>query len=413
MKTKNIILASLFVGLTVALSFAFGENVIRGTFWGDIKGDITRQADVQAMQTAIKNYAIEHAGESLPTQTGNNGKYLTTNGTDASWAAVSGGTTSTTIINQLSQAVLANSFNQNTAANQAYTVTIDPTLWADGSIVEVLNTNVNYGFDWYTVLMLHANGADDGTVFTDSSKYALTVAAGNQTVTKTATKKYGSASAYFDGTADNLVVTHNNVMNPGTGDFSISTWVNFDVQNEYTCIFELGDTYSTGLMFYIHKQNNIQAYIESSSPLLFTDTAAFTPGQWYHLELYRKSGVVYYARDGVITGTPIADTSNISVSTNSSIGYCTDLGAAALQGYIDDFKYNVGTINRTTVNFTPPALELVNSSIVVDPEGSIKIDGQVAGVSQVLNNLGDYKKYRWDGVQLWTVAHEGTPTIGD
>ena len=86
------------------------------TSWGSIQGTLTAQTDLNNalsgksdtghthtgtyepananIQSHISNTSNPHsvtANQVLPSQTGNNGKYLTTNGTDASWGTVSAG----------------------------------------------------------------------------------------------------------------------------------------------------------------------------------------------------------------------------------------------------------------------------------------------------------------------------------
>lgn len=70
MRAKKILLSVLCIIIVLSVSFAFGDNVIRGIFWGDIKGDITRQADIQAMKTALEGYSIEYGGAGTNAVTG-------------------------------------------------------------------------------------------------------------------------------------------------------------------------------------------------------------------------------------------------------------------------------------------------------------------------------------------------------
>lgn len=58
----------------------------------DTLGGSSASDETVSSQKAIKGYVDNN---SLPSQTGQSGKYLTTNGTSASWATVSGGATMT------------------------------------------------------------------------------------------------------------------------------------------------------------------------------------------------------------------------------------------------------------------------------------------------------------------------------
>jgi len=89
-------------GLTTALSVAQGGTGAT-TLTGLVKGNgtsafttATAGTDYVAPSTTVNGHALSSnvtvtSTDVLPTQTGNSGKYLTTNGTSASWATVAGG----------------------------------------------------------------------------------------------------------------------------------------------------------------------------------------------------------------------------------------------------------------------------------------------------------------------------------
>ena len=116
------------------------------------------------------------------------------------------------------------------------------------------------GVDSYTKLMLHADGSDQGTSFTDSSAASKTVtnieaydsstklmfhmegsgasftdSATSKTVTTnndvtqtTAQYKWGTRSAVFDGSGDYLSLADSGDWDFGSGDFTIDSWVRFN-----------------------------------------------------------------------------------------------------------------------------------------------------------------------------------------
>ena len=85
--------------------------------------------------------------------------------------------------------------------------------------------------DSNTLLLLHGNGSDNGTTFTDSSSNNRTATIRNTVVTKTGYKKFGSASIYF-GDGDGSAGSHGNALsfpdsndwNFGTSDFTVECW---------------------------------------------------------------------------------------------------------------------------------------------------------------------------------------------
>src|SRR3990167_55175 len=112
------------------------------------------------------------------------------------------------------------------------------------------------GIDSYTKLMLHADGSDQGTSFTDSSSGAKTVtntesydsytklmlhmennvtdsAAGKTVTNNNATfsnsaYKMGSYSGVFNGSNAYLSLADSDNWNFGSGDFTIDFWVRFN-----------------------------------------------------------------------------------------------------------------------------------------------------------------------------------------
>ena len=83
-----------------------------------------------------------------------------------------------------------------------------------------------FSSDSDTSLLLHMDGANDGTTFTDSSSAAHTVSLTGNIVTKTGEKKFGTASGYFNGGSTNrLTVADHADFQFGTGAFTIEAWV--------------------------------------------------------------------------------------------------------------------------------------------------------------------------------------------
>ncbi|MDP6771689.1 MAG: hypothetical protein QF704_13395, partial [Anaerolineales bacterium] len=63
--------------------------------------------------------------------------------------------------------------------------------------------------DGFTKCLMHMDGADDGTTFTDSSTVGSTISVSGNAHTDTTVKKFGTASAEFDGTGDYLTIPAN------------------------------------------------------------------------------------------------------------------------------------------------------------------------------------------------------------
>lgn len=200
--------------------------------------------------------------------------------------------------------------------------------------------------DTATVLLLHMDGVDGSTTFSDSSPSAR----GNATVNgavevDTAQSKFGGASALFGG--GYLTYADSTDYDMGTGDFTIDFWVRFNTvsvtqnmcgANDSTASNTLQIRYTTE--FQITLQNT--AYGFAWSPAINT---------WYHVAVTRFSGTLRAFIDGNSIGSA-SSSDNISVSTVFAIG-SNDTGASPLDGWMDEFRMTKG-IARWTANFTPP-----------------------------------------------------------
>ena len=77
-----------------------------------------------------------------------------------------------------------------------------------------------------TTLLLHMNGADTSTTFTDNSSYINSMTAAGNAQLDTADKKFGSASGLFDGTGDYVYATYvADEHDWFVEDFTIDCWV--------------------------------------------------------------------------------------------------------------------------------------------------------------------------------------------
>jgi len=204
--------------------------------------------------------------------------------------------------------------------------------------------------DQYTKLLLHCDGADDGTTFTDSADSApahYITAVGNVANTR-AVKKIGDSSIIFDGSGDTLTIPTSSDFTFGTDDFTVEAWINFaSVANGGIFFFTSGATagvpyfqyYSSALVFGINDVGVVNTYSWSPS----ADT-------WYHVAASRSGTTCKLFIDG----------SEVDSDTNSTdfgsdgiqIGYT---GAGNWNGYMDEIRFSDSA--RYTGAFTPQTTE--------------------------------------------------------
>jgi hypothetical protein len=205
-------------------------------------------------------------------------------------------------------------------------------------------------------LLLHGDGANDGTTFTDVKGHTMT--RGGNTVTKTGEKKYGTAAIFLDGTGDYLSCTSSD-FNLGSGDFTIEFW--FFPQDgghggSYARLLAIGaDATSGGLYIVANNTDNpltflIQGHNGSAYVNLLDYVATgVTDDTWHHFALVKASGVYTAYVDGSQYATK---TTSYTHSTTALVIGAGTTGANAFKGYIDDVRITVG-VARYSGTFTP------------------------------------------------------------
>lgn len=214
-----------------------------------------------------------------------------------------------------------------------------------------------------TLALLNMNGADSGTVFTDQKGNTVTVTSAQ---TKTANKKYGSASAYFNGSA-RLSVPISGMSTFFQGSWTVEAWIltppGATISGTvawcgsrplgYGIAFHLNAT--LGVLDNIY----IQLYDPSNANVYATGVAAAAnaSGVFNHVAVC-KSGLTYTF---FINGTACGSTTRGAQPANSSDPFTIGMAHAVdysypFTGYIDDFRICNSVLY--TGAFTPPIAQL-------------------------------------------------------
>ncbi|MFH0831354.1 MAG: LamG domain-containing protein [archaeon] len=229
--------------------------------------------------------------------------------------------------------------------------------------------NMNNGTDNATKLLLHFDGADASTTFTDSSPIPKTV-----TPNGGAQISQVSTSGLFDGDSDYLTVPDSADWNMGTGAFTVDTWVRFNslAGNTYALWGQSNNATTSGWgLWHQHSTNTLDFVLYFGSTSLYL-TVPFTSvtNNWYHIALVRvdDSNAATGWRifiDGVSqTLTKTSGNWNAGISDISElfrVGYSVSTGLADLNGWIDEFRVSKG-IARWTGNFVPQTVPYTTDS---------------------------------------------------
>lgn len=214
--------------------------------------------------------------------------------------------------------------------------------------------------------LLHFDGADAGTTFTDVIGKVWTPNGNAQL--DTAQFKFGTASGLFDGTGDYITTPDHADFDIGSGDFTLEMFVRFNAglgSRQFLC----GQGNSSGngnLCFGIEK-----TAADVMRAVCFSDTGtteagacvgatSVTTGVWYHLA-YTRSGSDFRL---FLDGDEDASASSAATINNSTsvlaIGRLGLLNALYLNGWMDEFRFTKG-VARYTSNFTPPSAAFPDS----------------------------------------------------
>jgi len=223
--------------------------------------------------------------------------------------------------------------------------------WKSNAILGKMerHRNDNSGNDEYTKLLLHMDGIEDGTTFTDDSASNHIITRHNA-LTKTSVKKFGTASGYFDGIGDYLSIPNSADWDFGTANFTIDFWF-YMVSAIYYDFFFRTDSDIFDIFASTHIPNEIITY----SPLGRIDTSGgyCTISKWHHYAYVRNgnSQIVYIDghNRGSSAGSGSCDLSTLNLRVGLEIMQASDVY------YVDELRISKG-IARWTENFTPPVV---------------------------------------------------------
>lgn len=226
--------------------------------------------------------------------------------------------------------------------------------------VDSNSVKLTTSIDSNTVLLLHCNGTDGSTTFTD--EIGKTVTANGAVQIDTSQKKFGTGSAQFNNSSDDyLSIADSDDWNFGAGDFTIDFWVRFNatsIGGGYTV--PLFDQYANSGSYwefgvYDGITDKKLRFNSSSGSFSSSEAVAFTANVWAHIALVRSGNNFMFFKDGTQLGTSV--TKNITlpnVSAPLRIGRERSSAFVSLNARIDEIRISKG-VARWTANFTPQA----------------------------------------------------------
>ncbi|OQB08510.1 MAG: hypothetical protein BWY21_01230 [Parcubacteria group bacterium ADurb.Bin216] len=203
----------------------------------------------------------------------------------------------------------------------------------------------------YTKLLLHMDGVNNGTVFKDQAGKSVTVTGNTKTVT--GMKKFGTASAYFDGSGDYLTVADSEDWDFGNGEFTIDFWL---YQTDNTKQFQRYITqYNSGNYWQIYYNAGSTFGLSAISIGGVSAPVSDLPiNEWVHFAVVGTINDVVLYINGVEKGRGVRAGPFPNPTNPLRVGDFTDYNNnGGYVGYMDEVRISKG-IARWTSNFTPP-----------------------------------------------------------
>ena len=242
-------------------------------------------------------------------------------------------------------------------------------------------------------LLLHMDGANGSTTFTDSSATPKTVTAVGGAKISTAQLLFDGASGYFDGNGDALSVANSAALDFGTGDFTIECWVYIagnsapdnDGNRGVAIVSPWGASSVSGYVLGIVGSSsttgigiNFDSWsaVSATASTFYRTATTVTQGAWHHIAATVQAGVRRLFLDGVQLS---ATQSNFGAGYAGfeTFGRPLCVGGTfnarypmQLNGHLRELRITKG-LARYTANFTPPTEAFPNAPAVYALSGTV------------------------------------------
>ncbi len=187
-------------------------------------------------------------------------------------------------------------------------------------------------------LLLHFDGTDGSTTFSDSSSNNLTVTPSGQAHIENTAARFGPTSAQFDGSGDYLTVSSNPLLNFGSGDYTVECWMYLTASVAAADKRIVSGTGNNGFEILIGS-GNISIGVQNIGQVV---AGAFSPAtnQWYAVACVRSGGTARIYVDG----TQLASAADSSTYTQQQfqIAGRSATASTSFPGYLDELRVTKG-----------------------------------------------------------------------
>jgi hypothetical protein len=209
------------------------------------------------------------------------------------------------------------------------------------------------GIDTHTVLMLHCDGANGSTAFTDSSLTPHTLLVNGNAKIDTSQSRFGGASAYFDGSGDFIHVENQADLSFGDANWTIDFWIRPVSTTANSAIMDNRNS-GPGNDYWTIGRINATIYVYNGlNDLKFMTANVLQANTWGHVAVTRYGNLFTLYYNGVQQATYTQSGYHFTKTAFSAGANPWD-GGGGFNGWLDEIRISKG-IARWTSDFTPPA----------------------------------------------------------
>jgi YD repeat-containing protein len=261
-------------------------------------------------------------------------------------------------------------------------------------------------------LLLHGDGGNGATSFTDSSLSPKAMAAFGDARISTAQSKFGGASAYFDGAGDFLFASPSD-WNFGSSAFTVDVWVHHlarPASGWQQIVGNVDDSGTAGWRVLVGVNGEVHfSWYDLSGVARGASTAsnAIPLNQWAHLAVSTAGGTTRI----FVNGISLVVFANAGIKTSSQlflIGSSNGLGWF-WNGYLDELRVTKG-VGRYVDNFSPPTQAFPNMGETPDPNSLGHRAGDLQSITNAAGHVTQFTLYDQAGRVRQTVDPKGIVT---
>jgi hypothetical protein len=208
-------------------------------------------------------------------------------------------------------------------------------------------------------LLLHGDGANNSTTFTDNSPSPKTIQQNFGNVISTVQSRFNGASIFCNNSY--MEYAANTDFEIGGGDFTIECWYRGTSTIGSPAIVAKGLHENSAGAYALRFQGSdaVRFYIgfgSSDANIITGTTNVRTSGEWNHIAVSKDNGSTRLFINGTQEGSTYTTAYTLATGGKLHIGrFYYSVGDGTVNGYIDDLRITKG-VGRYGANFTPPTL---------------------------------------------------------